>query len=352
MTATKIPETMKAVVVNRAVKDFRDVESLKQDLTVKEIPVPKPKKGQVLIKVMRSAINPSDTSFLQGNYGTPLEIGGGAGFEGCGLVVASGGGFMAWRLTGKRVVFGGASGIWAEYAVVNAMSCMEMPSNAKWEDAACAVVNPLTAIAFVRIAQAGGHKSIIHSAGASNLGQMLIRHCVRLGIECICTVRKEASAQKCRELGAKHVVITADEGSDKKLQEICKELGTKLAFDSVGGDTTKMLLSALCPGGEVQIYGVLSGKNPDVPAKDLIFMDKVFRGFWLVKYMKQGGLFNMLGMVGTMQKYLLTDFKTTIVKTVSLNDPAQAVFETVKHRDDGKVLLDCDFSDAGSSSRA
>jgi NADPH:quinone reductase-like Zn-dependent oxidoreductase len=112
------------------------------DYSADLIDLPKPKSGQVLIKVECSVINPSDIYFMQGDYNGHYQYPLVPGNEGSGTVIASGGGLMAWRLQGKRVGFaregerGGSytkNGAYAEYVVTDAMQCLVLDDSISWE---------------------------------------------------------------------------------------------------------------------------------------------------------------------------------------------------------------------------
>jgi len=134
------------------------------------IEVPKPASGQVLIKVEAAVINPSDLYMMQGDYNGDYKYPLTPGVEGSGVVVASGGGIMAWRLIGKRVGFTrqsekagkySAGGSYAEYIVTNAMQCVTLDSKISFEQGACSFVNPLTAIGLLDVAKQNKAKAVI-----------------------------------------------------------------------------------------------------------------------------------------------------------------------------------------------
>lgn len=119
-------------------------------LTDGMMPMPKPAKGQVLIKMRMASVNPSDLHFIKGEYGQPRVQGAAAGFEGCGDVVAAGEG--AEGLVGQRVAFV-TTGAWSEYCVTLAAMCIPLHPAVKDEDGAAQIVNPLTAVGMVDIAK-------------------------------------------------------------------------------------------------------------------------------------------------------------------------------------------------------
>src|SRR5215210_6041310 len=148
-----IPEKMRAVVLSEYHQDVRDAI---RGLQVLERPVPRPRRGQVLVKIAAAPCNPSDLLLLQGKYGTLKTLPSVPGWEGAGIVVANGGGLLGRWLFGKRVACGVRSdrdGTWAEYVVVNADNCIALKSAVPFEQGASLIINPFTALAMLETAR-------------------------------------------------------------------------------------------------------------------------------------------------------------------------------------------------------
>jgi NADPH2:quinone reductase len=114
---------------------------------------------------------------------------------------------------------------------------MPLPPGASAADGASMFVNPLTALGFVETARSEGHKAIVHTAAASNLGQMLQRICLADGIPLVNIVRSEAQAAILRGLGATHVLNSQDADFAARLTDAAAETGATIAFDAIGGGT-------------------------------------------------------------------------------------------------------------------
>src|SRR5215469_2723018 len=142
-----IPTTMRAVVLHRY-----EIGSY-ASLTLEERPTPQPGKGEVLVRMTASPINPSDLASLQGLYAVRKALPLVPGIEGCGTVVKAGGGYLARRLLGKRVACaaGAGDGTWAEYLVTTAQYCSPLPESINDEQGAMQIVNPYTAWAHLAI---------------------------------------------------------------------------------------------------------------------------------------------------------------------------------------------------------
>src|SRR3954471_22296504 len=159
--AVPIPETMRAVVLS----EYREVVTdAIRGLAVMERPVPKPRRGQVLVKIAAAPCNPSDLLLLQGKYGVRKKLPTVPGWEGAGTVVATGGGLLGRWLMGKRVacaVRSDRDGTWAEYVVVNADNCIALKSQVAMEQGASLIINPLTAVGMLETARQAGHRAAV-----------------------------------------------------------------------------------------------------------------------------------------------------------------------------------------------
>jgi NADPH:quinone reductase len=233
-------------------------------LSLAEMEIPTPAAHEVVIRIEASPINPSDLGLLLATVdpetlealvvdGQPHTTGScppatlrglaarvgesmPVGNEGAGEVVAAGEHPDAQALLGKLVgVAGGA--MYGQYRAVPAASCMVMPDGVTAAQAASPFVNPLTALGMVETMRLEGHTALVHTAAASNLGQMLNRVCLQDGVELVNIVRKEDQAALLRSQGAKHVVNSSDPDFMKQLVAALTETKATLAFDATGGGT-------------------------------------------------------------------------------------------------------------------
>mmetsp|Transcript_13069 Transcript_13069/g.28338 ORF Transcript_13069/g.28338 Transcript_13069/m.28338 type:complete len:349 (-) Transcript_13069:207-1253(-) len=294
MTSTEeIPTTMKRLVVSAPGKD---VASCK--IEVSEVPVPEPSSGEVLIKVVAAPINPSDYGewFRSSPDKYPLPM----GKEGCGIVVSIGGVTPRLRFSvGSKVGFiglKGGQGSYSEYVAIAATGCFAMPDDMPIEDCASFFVNPYTALAILDTAKQQGSPAIVHTAAASQLGQMMVKVAPSEDVEVINVVRREEQAELLRELGAEHVVVTGgDEAKWKEeLKDKVKQLGATCAFDAVSGSMTGNLLGVMPPNGTVYTYGGLAGLAGNINPMDLIYRHKKLKGFLVADWIQDGGMLRMI----------------------------------------------------------
>ena len=252
-------------------------------IKIRDFPMPQPRRGEVLVKVICSPVNPSDVLYCSGMYGAKPQLPVIPGFEGCGLVVGSGGGIIANRLVGKRVAGAVQSrhGFWAEYVVLKALEVLPISDSVSNESAASAFVNPLTALALAQPVISNKHSAMIHSAGASQLGHMLIRLARRHGFPLINIVHREALVTELKSVGAVHVLDSSDPGFRSSLTNLAKSLQATWAADAIAGEMTGTLAACMPENSTIAVYGVLSGAASIVDPADLIFRNQTVTGYWL-----------------------------------------------------------------------
>ncbi|HTQ22014.1 zinc-binding dehydrogenase [Mycobacterium sp.] len=234
------------------------------ELSLHEVPVPVPGANEVLVRVEASPINPSDLGLLVASAdmatatvaGTPerpvvtAPLGGGSlgalsarldqslpvGNEGAGTVVAAGTSEAAQALIGKTVAIAGG-GMYTQYRAVDASACLVLPEGATARDGASSFVNPMTALGMTETMRREGHSGLVHTAAASNLGQMLVKLCQKDGIPLVNIVRKPEQEELLRSLGATHVLNSTSSSFSTDLVEALKATSATLAFDATGGGT-------------------------------------------------------------------------------------------------------------------
>jgi hypothetical protein len=156
------------------------------------------------------------------------------GNEGAGTVIAAGSSEAAQALIGKTVsMIGGA--MYAQYRLLKAADCQPLPAGTTAAEGASWFVNPLTALGMTETMKREGHKALVHTAAASNLGQMLNKICLKDGIGLVNIVRSPQQADILRKIGAKHVCDSTAPAFMDDLTNALVETGATLAFDAIGG---------------------------------------------------------------------------------------------------------------------
>ena len=234
------------------------------ELSLRDVPVPSPGAHEVLVRVDASPINPSDLGVLiaaadmsaatvTGSPERPVvtaTLGPGAldgltarvdksipvGNEGAGVVVAAGSSPEAQALVGKTVGIAGG-GMYTQYRAIDASACLVLPEGAAPADGASSFVNPLTALGMLETMRREGHSALAHTAAASNLGQMLVKLCIREEVPLVNIVRKPDQEELLRSLGAVHVCNSTSPTFSTDLVEALTETSATIAFDATGGGT-------------------------------------------------------------------------------------------------------------------
>ncbi|PWT75481.1 MAG: zinc-binding dehydrogenase [Chloroflexi bacterium] len=329
-----IPTTMRALVLHAY-----DIGSY-SSLTLEERAVPEPTRGEVLVRMATSPINPSDLASLQGLYGVRKALPMVPGIEGSGTVVKVGSGYFARRLLGKRVACaaGAGDGAWAEYLVAPALQCSPLPDSVDDEQGAMRIVNPYTAWAHIKIAQQAGAHAIVQTAAASALGQMVNRLARLRRISVINIVRRDAQVEMLRSLGAQHILNSESPDFDAALRDLCRRLNARLAFDAVSGAMTGRLLESMPPEARVVVYGGLAGELISMNPGELIFNQRHVEGFYLARWISHQNRLSLLAM--QRQLYRLGDLTHAQVQLrAPLEDAQHAIATYEANMSAGKVLF-------------
>ncbi|MCY7304628.1 MAG: zinc-binding dehydrogenase [Rhodoferax sp.] len=232
------------------------------ELSLVEVPVSAAGADEVLVRVEAAPMNPSDLGLLFGvaDLSTAKASGSAArpvitakvpeklmkgmagrmdesmpvGNEGAGVVVQAGPSPQAQALMGKTVaLLGGA--MYSQYRTIKAAQCLALPDGTKPSEGASCFVNPLTAQGMVETMRREGHTALLHTVGASNLGQMLNRICLKDGIALVNIVRKQDQMELLRAQGAKHICNSSAPTFLDDLTAALVETGATIAFDAIGG---------------------------------------------------------------------------------------------------------------------
>jgi len=232
------------------------------ELSLVELPIPQPGDDEVVVRVDATPINPSDLALLVGPADmTTASVSGTAqrpvitatipdslmkmvaprigqslavGNEGAGVVIAAGASDAAQALLGKTVGMIGGE-MYSQYRCVNVSQCLPLMEGTTPEQAASCFVNPMTALGMVETMRMENHTALVHTAAASNLGQMLNRVCQQDGIDLVNIVRKPEQEEILKNLGARYIVNSSADSFYDDLTEALVATGATLAFDATGG---------------------------------------------------------------------------------------------------------------------
>ncbi|GBG37443.1 zinc-binding dehydrogenase [Mycobacterium montefiorense] len=330
------------------------------ELSLQEVRVAAPGPNEVLVRVEASPINPSDLGLLIASAdmttatvtGTPerptvtaslaegslgalsarLDESLPVGNEGAGTVVAAGSSEAAQALVGKTVAIAGGA-MYSQYRAVDASGCLVLPEGATARDGASSFVNPMTALGMTETIRREGHSGLVHTAAASNLGQMLVKLCHKDEIPLVNIVRKPEQEELLRTIGATHVLNSSSPSFATDLVEALKATSATIAFDATGGGTLAsqilngMEKAASATAGQysrygssvhkqVYIYGALD-TSPTVLTRSFGMAWGV-GGWLLTPFLQNAGAETFGRLRGRVAAELTTTFASSYTREVSL----------------------------------
>ena len=333
-------------------------------LSLVRVPVADPGPDEVLVRIDATPINPSDIGLLFGaadmrhakfsgsgeearvvapipeayrrsmaaRVGQSLP----AGNEGAGEVIKAGA--NAKDLLGQTVaIIGGA--MYAQFRTLKASDCLQLPAGTSAAEGASCFVNPLTALGMTETMRREGHTALVHTAAASNLGQMLNKICLKDGIQLVNIVRSAEQTRILRDIGAVHVVDSSKPSFMEDLIAALTDTGATIAFDAIGGGKlagqilTAMEVAAVRKMKEFSRYGsttykqvyIYGGLDTGPTELNRAFGMSWGLGGWLLTpfLMKIGPV-----EIGKLRQRVANEIKTTFAshyaKTISLADVLSA----------------------------
>ena len=340
---------MKTIQMQSCVHDNATVEC-----TLVEVELPEPGPDEVVVEIEAAPINPSDLGLMFGaadlstvraaeRDGQPavlLDVPDAAmramaprvghwiavGNEGSGRVIGAGDSDAAQALMGQRVgMFGGE--MYAGHRCLPASQCMAFPERISAEQAASSFVNPMTALGFMETRLMEGQRAIVHTAAASNLGQMLVRLCQADEVPLVNIVRSDEQVELLRSIGVEWALNSQSESFMKDLISALVATGATLAFDAIGGGRgVNRILTAMeiaaAQTGPWSRYGSEEPKQAYIYGQLDLTATELTRGYgwvwsvsgWLLTpFMKRAGA----DVVSRMQKRVLDEIDTTFVSHYS-----------------------------------
>ncbi|MGB5163813.1 MAG: zinc-binding dehydrogenase [Woeseiaceae bacterium] len=332
----------------------------KLEISLADTDMPTPAADEVVVRIEAAPLNPSDLAVLFGpadlrsataetRAGLPVIVADVAekalqavaarvgkalpvGNEGAGVVVAAGESDAAQALLGTTVgLFGG--GTYRQFHCVNIRQCLPLPPGTTPQQGASCFVNPMTALAMVETMRMEGHEALVHTAAASNLGQMLNRVCIDDGIKLVNIVRKAEQAELLRAAGANYICNSSDDNFRADLVEALSETKATIAFDAIGGGRLAgdilacMEAAAAKAGGEYSVYGSETFKQvyiygsldrgPTTLMRSFGFAWSV-GGFLLTPFLKKISMEQLMRMRSRVADEITTTFASHYADSLSL----------------------------------
>jgi NADPH:quinone reductase-like Zn-dependent oxidoreductase len=335
------------------------------ELSLVSAPIPAPAADEVLVRVEAAPINPSDLGLLLGAADPATAKSAGSedrpvvtatvppaamramvgrldesmpvGNEGAGIVVEAGASDAAQAILGRTVAMVGGA-MYAQYRCIKAADVLVLPEGTTPAEAASSFINPLTALGMVETMRREGHSALVHTAAASNLGQMLNKICLKDGISLVNIVRNEQQIEILRDLGAKHICNSASPSFMDDLTEALIETGATLAFDATGGgELASQVLSGMEAAvnrnsktysrygssvhKQVYIYGSLNMRPTEI--KRTFGMAWGVGGWLVFPYLQKIGAEAAQRLRARVSAELKTTFASKYSKVISLQEALQ-----------------------------
>ena len=330
------------------------------ELSLVEVETPEPGPDEILVRMEAAPLNPSDLALLFGpadmatakvsgsperpvitadipeklmkmvtaRIGESLSVGN----EGSGVVVAAGSSDAAQALLGRMVGLVGGD-MYSQYRCVNVFQALALEDGTSAAEGASCFVNPLTSLAMVEAMRAEGHKALVHTAAASNLGQMLNRICINEGVDLVNIVRKPEQEEILKALGAKYICNSSSDNFYAELTEALVQTGATIAFDATGGgklgsDILTCMEAAAARSMEtynrygsdvykqLYIYGGLD-RSPTVLSRNFGFSWGV-GGFLLTPFLQKAGMQKAMELRAKVAAEIKTTFASKYTSEVSL----------------------------------
>jgi len=345
--------------------------------------------GQVLVRMEAAPINPSDIGLLFAGTdmgsasvsGTPerpvvtVQLSDGAvrglaarvgqslpvGNEGAGTVVAAGSSSEAQGLLARTVAIAGGA-MYTQYRAAEASTCLVLPKGTTARTGASSFVNPLTALGMIETMRTEGHSALVHTAAASNLGQMLVKLCLEEDVPLVNIVRRPEQAELLRSIGAVHVCDSSAPTFNNDLTEAIAQTSATLAFDATGGGTLvsqtlrAMEVAATASAAQYSRYGstvrkqayIYGGLDPGPTVLTRNFGFAWNLGGWLLTpFLLSIGPIRLGQLRDRVAADLTTTFASSYSDEISLKDMLDpTVFSRYsKHSTGEKVLVNPQLSD-------
>jgi NADPH2:quinone reductase len=330
------------------------------ELSLVDVDIPEPGPDEIVVRVEAAPLNPSDLALLFGPADMTTAVVSGTsespvvraeipakfmkmvsarigeslpvGNEAAGVVIAAGSSDAAQALMGKTVgIIGGE--MYSQYRCVNVFMALQLEEGTTAVEGASCFVNPLTALAMVETMRMENHTALVHTAAASNLGQMLNRICIKDGVDLVNIVRKPEQEAILRELGAKYIVNSSSDSFYDDLTAALVATGATLAFDATGGGKlasdvlTCMEAAAASTMSEYNRYGsdvykqlyIYGGldRSPTTLTRNFGFSWGI-GGFLLTPFMQKVGFEKMAEMRGRVAAEIKTTFASNYTAEISL----------------------------------
>jgi NADPH:quinone reductase-like Zn-dependent oxidoreductase len=317
-------------------------------LTWDDLPDPTPGPGEILVRILLAPAHPSDLHIIRGRFGRKPSLPTSPGVECVGVVEACGQGVSEPK-PGTRVVLIDVWSTWRERVVCKAERAVAVPVGVTDEDAAQAIVNPVTAWVMTMVEhrmQPG--EWLAQTAAGSTVGRLVLQIARSEGFRTLNIVRRPEQVNEIKALGGTATVSTDREDWTDQLASLIGEMPAK-AIDCVSGATGAALVRALAPGGRMLLYGALSSHRQTDPrafelpvfGPRLIYSAATVQGWYLFHWLVVTPLTTSAAIVKEVLNRLASGaLKLPPAERHSPADPVEALRAAESTNRTGKPLLD------------
>ncbi len=309
-------------------------------LALERCAVPKPAKGEVLVKVAYAALNRAEVFQRHKHYPLPARIPRVPGIEFSGTIVKLGSGVKSWKI-GQKVCGIITEGGYAEYVVSPASILLSVPESVSLKEAACLPEAMLTA--WVSLAEQAAVKkgeSVLIHGGGSGVGVMAIQIAKALGAKIFTTAGTDEKCARCKKLGALHAINYRTTDYETEILRLNSDTGVDVILDMVGGEYTQKNLSLLNINGRLAIIAFLRGAKVNINLAPILLKKLSVHG----SILRNRPLSEKAQFVQNMTKHLWPLVKSKKIRAVldsvySLEDAKKALERMEENLNFGKILL-------------
>lgn len=312
-------------------------------LLAAELPKPEPRRGEVLVSIACAPVNPADMMMLSGRYVRQPEPPFVPGLVGVGRVVENRAGVLGRFLLGRRVVCAaapGRGGTWAEFAVASPQLCFPASAALSDEEAVNLLANGGTVVGLFETLRRHGHRAVIFTAAAGEVGRMMNGAAGRHGVTLVNVVRSPGQARSLAEMGSKFVVDMSHPDYEAELSEVVRTARVRAAIDSVAGSMPELLMRVLPDGSDLWLLGRLSGEPVSFDGLEhLVRRRHTLRGFDVVNWFERQGAVGGLRAARKAQRILLEGSRTIVRARLTLDQAVAQVTTLAAGASAGKILI-------------
>ncbi len=307
-------------------------------LELSDIATPEPKDHEVRIKTLLATIHNHDLVTISGKYGFKPALPAQAGTEAVGIIDAIGSDVKHLQV-GQRVM-ASATGTWAEYFIATAATVVPLPDLIDNTSAAQLLAMPMSALLLLELAHVQPGQWLIQNGANGAVGKLIEQISQIQGFSVINLVRRAASIDELKKLGAKYVIATDTPDWKKAVKAYSADHPLIVGIDAVGGESSQDLLSLLAENSQLISYGAMSGQPMQLSSSPIIFKNITVKGFWGGKIFTALSNTEKMRVVSTIVQYVakgqLTLQAEEIFKFEQIKDAVNANYRVNRK---GKILL-------------